>query len=132
MTSSDTLSSAAQMFAVADRLFGAVEAHDLETVRSCYAPDVRVWHNADNAVQTLDENIQTLTYVITAWSNFRYEDVRRRVIDGGFIQQHNICGEGPDGTPFSAPAVVVVTVGDDGKITAVDEYFDASQLPALG
>lgn len=116
------------MTEIADQLFGSVMAGDVDAVRALYTPDTKVWHNFDNHEQTRDENLQLLTWITANWSNFRYEDVRRLAIDGGFIQQHVMKGEGPDGKPFESPAVLFVFVGD-GKITRIEEYFDLSQVP---
>lgn len=118
----------AHMTEVADRLFGSVMAGDVDSVRDLYTPDTRVWHNFDNSEQTRDENLQLLSWISANWANFRYEDVRRRAVDGGFIQQHVMKGEGPDGKPFESPAVLIVSV-DDGKVTRIEEYFDLAQVP---
>lgn len=114
--------------ALADRFFGAVAAGDIDTVRDCYASDAQIWHNFDNAVQTRDENLQLLSYVSTNWKNFRFEDVRRTPIDGGFVQQHVMRGEGPDDQPFESPSILVVKV-NDGLVARIDEYFHPGQVP---
>ena len=44
MTDEDTL-------ALADRLFGAIEAGDLDAVSACYADDIVVWANFDDRDQ---------------------------------------------------------------------------------
>jgi ketosteroid isomerase-like protein len=117
----------ADLHSYADRLFAAVAAGDLETVRSCYAPDATIWHNFTNAVQDPEENLRMLGLLAT-WRNFRFEDVRRRVIEGGFLQQHVMRGESPEGEPFEAPSILIVMVRED-LITSVEEYFDPGQLP---
>jgi ketosteroid isomerase-like protein len=119
---------AADINTLADRFFGAVSGGDLETVRACYAPHARIWHNFDNTEQTRDENVQLLSWVTSNWKNFRFENVRRRLTDDGFIQQHVMRGEGPDGTPFESPSILILTV-NDSQITRIEEYFDAGQVP---
>jgi ketosteroid isomerase-like protein len=116
------------LHAFADRLFEAVAAGDLDTVAACYAPDATIWHNFTNVKQTPEQNLQMLG-LLAAWKNFRFEDTRRRIIDGGFIQQHTMRGAAPDGQPFEAPSILIVKVGSDGKIKTVEEYFDPSQVP---
>lgn len=120
-----------EMVALAERFFGAITAGNMEVVRSCYAPQVAVWHNFDGAEQDLEANLQSLSFVVSNWTNFRYEQIRRRSIAGGFMQQHTIRGEGPDGIPFVAPATVIVTVTDGGEISRIEEYLDSGQLPAI-
>ena len=36
---------------VAERLFKAIEAADIDAVREIYAPDAEIWHNTDGLVQ---------------------------------------------------------------------------------
>jgi ketosteroid isomerase-like protein len=117
-----------ELFAIADRLYDAVSAGDMETVRGCYSPDVKVWHNFDNREQTCEENLGLLAWVSANWRNFRFEEVKRQVAGAGYVQQHMMRGEGPDGAPFESPAIQVVEV-KDGLIVRIDEYFDPSQVP---
>lgn len=116
------------MHTIADKFFSAATAGDIDTLRSIYSPDAQIWHNFDNATQTVDENLQLLGWVSENWSNFRFEDVRRHDIPGGLIQQHTMRGEGPDGQPFEAPAILLVRIAD-GQITGIEEYFDTGQVP---
>lgn len=117
------------VLAVADELFGAVAAGDVETLRRLYAPDATIWHNFDNADQTPEQNIELLTWVAENWVDFRFTDVRRRVIDGGFLQQHVMTGRSAaTGESFVAPAILLAFVAD-GRITRIEEYFDAGQVP---
>lgn len=129
--SSTTTELAPEMVALAERFFGAITAGNIDVVRSCYDPEVVIWHNFDGIEQDLETNLQSLSFVVSHWTNFRYEQVRRRSLAGGFIQQHTIRGEGTDGIPFVAPATVIVTVTDGGKISRIEEYLDSGQLPAL-
>src|SRR5437764_1941469 len=62
----------ADVLAVADRLISAIQAGDIDTVRSIYAPDAVVWHNNDNATQTVEENLRTLTWITRNLKEFRY------------------------------------------------------------
>lgn len=84
---------------VAARLFAAIEAGDIDAVRSLYAPDVVVWHNHDGRTQSLHDNLRTLRWMTTHLPGARYTEVRRAVIADGFVQQHvlvvtNRCGTG--------------------------------------
>lgn len=117
-----------QVFALADRFFEAISAGDMQTVREIYAPDATIWHNFHPTDATREENVQLLTAVTSAWTNLRFESVRRQATDYGFVQQHIIRGEGPDGTPFEAPAILLVTVRD-AYVARIEEYFDPAQVP---
>jgi ketosteroid isomerase-like protein len=128
---STSLDHESSLFAFADRFFGAVAAGDIDTVRACYSPDVRVWHNFDMVEQNREENLQLLAHVSATWKNFRFEDVRRRIVEGGFIQQHTMRGEGPDDKPFECPSLLIVQVEGD-TIVRIEEYFDPHQTPMAG
>jgi uncharacterized protein len=117
---------------IADCFFDAVADGDMKTVRDIYTEDAQIWHNFDNATQTRDENLQLLDWVSQNWRNFRFENVRRRIVDGGFVQQHTMRGEGPDGTPFEAPAILLVQVNENCFITRIEEYFHPGQVPLPG
>ena len=43
---------------LADRFFAAIPKGDLEAVRAIYAPDAQIWHNNDQATQSVEENLQ--------------------------------------------------------------------------
>jgi ketosteroid isomerase-like protein len=114
---------------LADEFFGAVTAGDMATVRRLYAPDATIWHNFDNTDQTPEQNLTLLSWVSANWVDFRFSDVRRHSIDGGFLQQHVMNGKDPEtGQAFAAPAILMVLV-DGGRITRIEEYFDPGQVP---
>ncbi|MEX0782448.1 MAG: nuclear transport factor 2 family protein [Dehalococcoidia bacterium] len=115
---------------IAERLFSAIERGDLDTVRELYAPGCEIWHNNDQQVQTVEQNMRTLIWVTTNVKGFRYEDVKRQATETGFIEQHMTCGTGPSGVEFRFPACIVVTIVD-GKISRLDEYFDSAHLAPL-
>ena len=116
--------------AVADRLFAAIQAGDVEGVRAVYAPDIEVWHNFDKLNQTADENLRVLAWMVRKVKDRRYEDVRRHETPDGFAQQHVLRGIAPNGEVLDMPAAVFCTV-KDGRITRLEEYLDPAQAAAL-
>jgi ketosteroid isomerase-like protein len=116
--------------AVADRLFGAVERGDLDELRRLYDPDARIWHNFDGREQSVEENLQTLTWMCGRLFDRTYEIVRREVLPDGFVQQHVLRGLTRAGEPFAMPACMIVRCAD-GRITRIDEYLDAAQATPL-
>ncbi len=116
---------------VAKQLFAAVEAGDVDAVRSLYAPEIRIWHNYDGVAQTMDENLGVLRWLVANVSNRRYEQVKLQRTDAGFVQQHVLTGTGANGAKLELPACLLGTV-KDGKIVRIDEYFDAAHLAPLG
>ena len=114
--------------ALANRFFKAIEASDVETVRTLYHPDVVIWHNYDgiarrNRGDSRDENLKVLAGLPTRISGARYDIWYQEVTETGFVQQHVLRGTMPNGKPFELPACIICRV-EDGRITRLDEYFD--------
>lgn len=120
------------MRALADRLFTAVTAGDIDTVREIYAPGAVVWHAHTRVEQSVEDNLKTLGMIARFVKDFHYEDRRCEATESGFVEQHTTKGVAPDGTPFAIPSCIVCTVAD-GRITRLEEYFDsAAAAPLLG
>ena len=123
----------AAKFALADRLFAAVEGGDLEGVRDCYAPELAVWHNFDQKEQTRDESLQTLAWLCKVIDERRYEITRREELPDGILQLHILRGRAvKTGAPYALPAAIVVTMAetaDGNRITRLDEYLDPGAAP---
>jgi ketosteroid isomerase-like protein len=120
----------ADALAVADRLFSAIEAGDIEAVRALYRPDVEVWHNTDRAVQGRDANLAVLGWISTNLPGARYTQVKRSATDDGFVQQHVLVVTNRAGKRVEVPACIVATVRD-GQITRLDEYLDSAVVTAI-
>lgn len=123
---------AADMLALADRFFAAIEAGDIDAVKAIYAPDATIWHNHDGKFETVERNLRTLAFMCGALSNRRYDISRRYALPGGFAQEHTLTGKLPDGDAFSLSAAIFVDV-KAGRISALREYFDgpAANAPFL-
>src|SRR5262245_26679206 len=105
-----------EMRALAQRFFDAVEAGDIETAGSCYAPDVAIWHNFDNLEQTREQNLAVLAAIPQRLTDRVYADRRVEVFPGGFLQQHVLYATRKfDGARLAMPAVIICRV-KDGKI----------------
>jgi len=115
---------------IADRLFEAIEAGDIDAVRALYAPDAVIWHNDDGVEQTPEQNLRVLQWVIDNLRDRSYEDVRRSVTDTGFVQQHVLRFTRPDGQRAELPACIVVTCSE-GRITRLDEYLDSAHIARI-
>lgn len=110
---------------VAEALFRAIEAGDVEAVSRLYHPDVRVWHNTDDHAQTRDENLATLAWLVAHLGERRYEVLRREPLSDGFLQQHVLHGRFVDGSPLRLHAAMTVVVRD-GLIVRIEEYLDSA------
>lgn len=120
----------AEIDALADRIFAAIEAGDVDAVRAIYADDVAVWHNFDQLTQTRDENLRTLGWMHAHARGLRYTEVRRIVLDHGFVQQHVLRATAPNGTEMAIPAMLHVFC-EGGRITRIEEYLDPAQAAAM-
>jgi ketosteroid isomerase-like protein len=114
---------------LADRFAKAFEEGDVATINSIYAPDAVVWHNTDEREQPREENIALANAVPTMFSSFKYRDVRVRVFDGGYVQQHVLHAVQKDGSLLRIPVCAVVQVTNN-QITRIDEYYDSAREPA--
>ena len=120
----------ADIATLADRMFAAIEAGDVDAVRGIYADDVTVWHNFDNTDQSRDQNLATLGWMHAHASNLRYTEVRRIVLDHGFVQQHVLRATARNGVEMVIPAILHIHCAD-GRITRVEEYLDPAQAAAM-
>jgi ketosteroid isomerase-like protein len=120
--------------AFARKFVGAIQSGDTATVRACYHPDAKLWHNNDGVEQTVDQNMKVLDWFIRALPDRNYRVTRLEALPDGFMQQHVLEATLPDGTKWAMDACVVVRM-EDGLITRLDEYIDSaksSQLRAHG
>lgn len=114
----------------AERFVGAIQSGDTETVRACYAPDAKLWHNSDGIEQTVDQNMKVLDWFIRTLPDRNYRVLRREALHDGFLQQHVLEATLPDGSKWAMDACVVVRI-ENGVITRLDEYLDSAKSAAL-
>jgi len=118
------------VLAFADRFVGAIQSGDTDTVRACYAPDAKLWHNTDGIEQTVDQNMKVLDWFIRKLPDRNYRILRREVLPDGFLQQHVLEATLPDGRPFKMSACCVIRM-KDGVISRLDEYLDSAEAAVL-
>jgi ketosteroid isomerase-like protein len=116
---------------VADRLFSAIEAGDVDSVAAMWSDDVTVWHAGDKRPSEKARAMRVIEWFVSATADRHYDVLDRRVFDGGFAQQHVLHGTARDGTPYSLRVGIIVVVGRDGRITRIDEYLDPADLAPL-
>lgn len=114
--------------AIAARFFDAIEAGDIETMRSSFSADAEIWHNTDELVVTRDQTAQVLTGMVARIRDRRYADRRLTAFPGGFVQQHVLTGRRVhDDGAVRLPCAIVCRV-EGGLITRLDEYFDSAHV----
>jgi ketosteroid isomerase-like protein len=116
--------------AFAKTFVGAFQSGDTATVRACYHPDAKLWHNNDGIEQTVDQNMKVLDWFIRALPDRNYRVTRLEALPDGFMQQHVLEATLPDGTKWAMDACVVVRI-EGGVITRLDEYIDSAKSAQL-
>jgi len=114
-----------EVIAVADALGAAIAARSAQQFESLYADDVVVWHGATGQSMGKAENIGLLRAVFQLTKELRYVNIRRHVIDGGLLQQHQLTGIFADGKPMPVLEVCMVIKNDGHRIARIEEYFDS-------
>jgi ketosteroid isomerase-like protein len=117
--------------AIADRLFSAIEAGDVDTVASMWSDDVTVWHISDGRTRDKARALRVINWLVSVTNDRQYDVLSRHTFVGGFVQQHLLHGTGRDGTPYALRVALIIRVGADGLITHIDEYFDPADLAPL-
>jgi ketosteroid isomerase-like protein len=116
---------------VADRLFSAIEAGDVDAVAAMWSDDVTVWHAGDTRASDKRRAMRVIEWFVSVTTERHYNVLDRRFFDGGFVQQHVLHGLARDGTPYSLRVGIIIAVGRDGSIARIDEYFDPADLAPL-
>jgi ketosteroid isomerase-like protein len=116
---------------VADRLFSAIEAGDVDVVAAMWSDDVTVWHVGDAGRNEKPRAIRVIEWFVSATADRHYDVLDRRFFDGGFVQQHRLHGTTRNGEPYELRVGIVIEVGRNGLITRIDEYFDPADLAPL-
>lgn len=116
-----------QAIELAKHFIEAVERGDVATARACFADDAEIWHNFDNKIQSPDENMATLEWMIGKADTREYRLQRLEEIPGGYLQQHILHIVDKAGRVLEMFACAVVSV-KDGKITRIEEYIDPTPL----
>jgi len=120
----------ADALAVAERFMAALNAADADTVRALYAPDARIWHNFDDKLQPVEENIKSMHWMHSKLTQLNYDIQSRVALPEGFLQTHILRGTLASGKTFALHACAIVTV-KDGRITELKEYLDTAQARGL-
>ena len=116
--------------AVANRFFGGLLAGDLAALEAACAPGSILWINLTEKERPLEASLPGFASLRSRVPDLRMEDVRRRGVAGGFVEQHVLAGTMPEGEPLRVVGCFVGTV-QDGRITRLEEYVDGGQAGAL-
>ena len=115
---------------VANRFFDGLLAGDLAALEGACSPGSILWINITEKARPLEASLPGFALLRSRVPDLRMENVRRRGIAGGFVEQHVLAGTMPEGEPLRVVGCFVGTVAD-GRITRLEEYVDGGQAGAL-
>ncbi len=116
---------------VADRLFAAIEHSDQAMLQQLWNEDIAVWKSGERGDRDKQRALRVLYWFINSTTERRYEILDRRLFDGGFVQQHILHANGRNGASISMRVCIVITLGANGLISRIDEYFDPAEIAPL-
>jgi ketosteroid isomerase-like protein len=116
---------------VANRLFGAIERGEYETVDGMWAEDVTVWHTGDECDNDRIRALKVIRWFMNVTNTRSYEILDRQCFDGGFVQQHILRARRSDDVSIEMRVCIVIKVDAKGLITRIDEYFDPADMAPL-
>ena len=117
-------------FDVANRFFNALLAGDGTALNGLFSRDAVVWTNFSGQEQQRREFLPRFAALAATVPGLHFENVRRTATAAGFVEQHTLCGDTPEGGKLAAHGCFIVTVVD-GRITRLNEYIDSVQLGPL-
>lgn len=120
----------AEIAAIAEQMFTAIEQGDLDALSAMWSDDVVVWRLGGGRERDKPRALTVIRWFVDNTAGRRYEVLERQVFDGGFVQQHLVHAAAKDGTPVTFRACLVVKVAN-GLVTRIDEYLDSADLAAL-
>jgi ketosteroid isomerase-like protein len=117
---------------VADRLFGAIERGEYQTVEGMWADDVTVWHSGDSRDSDRVRALKVIRWFIDVTTTRGYEILDRQLFAGGFVQQHILrARRADDEVSIEMRVCIVIKMNAEGLITRIDEYFDPTDMAPL-
>ncbi|MBW0013744.1 nuclear transport factor 2 family protein [Mycobacterium sp.] len=128
-----TTSTAETIADVAERLFAAIENGDTAAVDRLWSNDIKVWRVGREPAKTDDKAraLRVIDWFVTATTQRRYQILDRRLFEGGFVQQHILHATGHAGQSISVRVCIVIRLGTNALIEAIDEYFDPAEIAPL-
>lgn len=116
--------------AAGERLFHTVEHGDLEELRDIFAEGAVVWHNTDEKLTDIETTIGNLRAIRSSASLFHYAEIRREPTPSGFVQQHTLIIEMPDGRRIRDLCCCICLV-ENGRIAHMDAYHDSAATSVM-
>lgn len=118
---------AAQVDSLAARFEAALTSGDRIALDALLAPEFTIWYNFSDTTISREQALAFFGDYFTRVT-VRFRGARRLPTPVGWVQQHRVDAEGPDGFRVSAmPACLVFTLAGE-RIAHIDEYFDSAAV----
>ncbi len=114
---------------IADQFFTATAGGDIQLLRDTCATDFSGSQNGGPAMP-IDALAGFTTTVLKLVSNFHYENRLVSETQTGFVEEHDVVADLPDGSVLRLPACIVAETAG-GKVTSLREYFDSAAAKGL-
>ena len=121
----------ARMSALADRFAAAVLAGDIDTLGTLFTPGAEIHQWAVSKVLAPEQSARVARWLTRKLPDLHFEQRRPTVTEDGYVDRYVLCGTTADGIAVASPTCLVVTVGGDGLIQLIDEYFDTVATQAI-
>ncbi len=109
--------------AVADRMFDAIAAHDLDIVEALLADDLTMWHSVTGSTMDREGALVILRWFTHPAVKIRYETHETLVVGDRLSRRHTIHVAVDGHDPVEMPACIWLTIRD-GQVRAIHEYTD--------
>jgi ketosteroid isomerase-like protein len=120
----------AEKLSIAERFAAASRTNDADAYRALCAPDAVTWHNFDDAEVTTEQTVRTVAWLHRTVPDLAWTDVAFHLTPTGWVSQTVMTGTAPGGQ-LRVHSCVIVTLGEDGLVTRVEEYLDPTQTAVL-
>ncbi len=117
--------------ATAERLTAAMAACDADLMREIFAPDATIWHSGDRSELGLTELLDGVRATREAARTVELSVTGRFVTDTGFVQTQQTTYHLGGRRSSRFDAAMFVRLDQRGRITRIEEYFDAAALQPL-
>jgi len=111
----------------------ALESGSPDEAIAMLAPGATLWHNDDKVDMDAAEGIERVRGLHELVDGVRVEVVQLEQLSTGWFQRIVLHGTvRASGHALAAHNCALISLGDDGRITRIDEYVDPTFLTQLG
>lgn len=112
---------------IAHRFYDAIQSGDVAAASACFLPDAKIWHNYDNAEQSVEENMALLAIMVEHCAARDYRVHRMEPTSDGYLQRHTLSLTTQSGKAVTTEALALVTV-EQGLISYIEEFLDPAPV----